>query len=229
MNRLCALATLLLGSVGSVHASTITLTNLPTGQFVTSGGGAVPNGSLVVLGYFDDLEANIGTIRNGALTLEKVAEIQGLFNAVGDLSSDAGSGSGVLTTASLGNPAADGRVFGQITEVNSGGTYVPATYTSASDSMMYTTKMAIWALNGPTIETSTEMGIFIVDGTQWDIPANPIVALTMNPAAPGITVDALRGSVTAPGVLALEAPIPEPSASLFALLGAFGLIFRRRR
>lgn len=208
-------------SIGSAGATTITFTNSgPTSpNFITSDDNPLANGSLVMVGSISNLSSPIitsGTARN--------IFDSGLFVYLGmemDLGTadQPGRGTGTVTVNGAGGP---GKGTGQILNVNNGGTFVAAG-----------TKMAVFVVDATStasISDSTEFGIFMAEGDQWNMPASNLSPLTMNPA--NVTVDAVRGSVVTDGggtVVSLQL-VPEPSASLLILGALAGMVgFHRRR
>lgn len=208
-------------SIGSAAATTITFTNSgPTSpNFITSDDNPLANGSLVMIGSISNLNDPVilsGTARN--------IYDSGLFVYLGmemnvGTPDQPGRGTGTITVNGAGGA---GKGTGQILNVNTGGTFVAAA-----------TKMAVFVVDATStaaITDSTEFGIFMAEGDQWNMPASNLSPLTMNPA--NVTVDAVRGNLVTNGgatVVSLQL-VPEPSVSLLVLGALAGMVgFQRRR
>ena len=224
LNRITQLALLIAATMSFGRAEVITVTFSAQGSgsaLANSSGEALPTGSLVRLGYFDDIsDSSIVGMQGNVSLLDEfftvVAEAMvGFFGGSTILEED-----GTVKSFDPGSNEfpADG-AFAHVV------TFDPVPLERDGD------RLVLWAFNSDTIATATEMGIFADD--EWVTPSS----LTLFPDVRSVDPETdLYVAVKGPEVSELVGgefnklvPIPEPSTGALALLGLTGLVLKRRR
>lgn len=188
----------------SAHAATISVIrgtgNPGVGVSLASGTALSAGGFYIGLGTFTNAEgATAEPIINSDASLAAAIQSFDLFASTTSLTS--GTTQGLITGqfTSLGNP----------------------------DPSQFNSKPLYFIIgNGATLATSTQFGIFkLTAGTAF--PANVVPAGSTNALIPnGTAITALEGAGSVNGNTFVL--VPEPSTALLGLLGAVGLLRRRR-
>jgi hypothetical protein len=187
-------------------------------------------GAQVRMGYFSGFDGSNDAALTAALASEDPTVLSGALSRFVPMGENFGGNANLGTVTSTGLPritprtintvSYQGRLAGQV----SNAIVASAAPNSISPSGVPSgTRIFLLVYNAP-IATASQLGIF--SSTAWTMPADNLI----NPALNTVDVDAAaevyRGSLN--GSELRLAVIPEPSATLLALVGA-GFALRRRR
>jgi len=210
MTKYLTLAFVAVSLAASQAAVTINLSGSPTTgpQFTVPGGALIPDGSTVRLGTFDAVPTAGATF----------AQLAASFQEFGKIAT--GSGTDNVSGANTG----------RIQRSNIAGGADAAS--PQPDSFFASKPVYIWVYSGASAATAAQ-GVFGSATTFKDQPTAVSVSMGSFVGAFGTFADggAAASATVATGVASayrLAAPIPEPSASILALLG-IGLLSRRKR
>jgi hypothetical protein len=210
--------------VGATFAENVV--TLGDGTKLASGSGSVR------LGFFPTMTpSEVGTLFRSFTTPQQVANgIQTNFVPLGegldpDLGAPGGTGGAspprFATRAINGVAGVTGRLAGSVINV----TPVPGAWNPANiTGVPAGTRLYMLIYDAAVALNSNQFGIFSAD--TWLMPSDTLVNPTLNTVDVGAS-EVFLGS-SAAGSLRLSV-VPEPSASLMAVLASLGLVARRRR
>jgi len=211
MTKYLTLAFVAVSLAASQAAVTINLSGSPTTgpQFTVPGGALIPDGSTVRLGTFDAVPTAGATF----------AQLAASFQEFGKIATGSGTDN------------ASGANTGRIQRSNIAGGADAAS--PQPDSFFASKPVYIWVYSGATSAATAAQGVFGSATTFKDQATAVSVSMGSFVSAFGTFADggAAASATVAGGVASayrLAAPIPEPSASILALLG-IGLLSRRKR
>jgi hypothetical protein len=232
MNKsLITTACLLVASMSSLKATTVTFGVVPTSRTLNSSTGVqLTTSSSFWIGTFAS-EASIASVVDNALSV--ATNVAAITTAGGweQFTMDTVTGtlnSGAVSTLDITGTGQLGRLGGSATDNNTGAT--KADFFGGK-------QLYVWAFNANTIGAATEMGIFeaTTATVPWIFPTNAGGlgdTLLLSTSASGATIAAVGGVGSISGSqLRTEAfgVIPEPSRIMLLAFGMIGLIGRRRR
>lgn len=210
MTKYLTFAFVAVSLAASQAAVTINLSGSPTTgpQFTVPGGALIPDGSTVRLGTFEAVPTAGATF----------AQLAASFQEFGKIATGSGTDN------------ASGANTGRIQRSNIAGGADAAS--PQPDSFFASKPVYIWVYSGASAGTAAQ-GVFGSATTFKDQATAVSVSMGSFVSAFGTFADGgLPASATVAGGVAsayrLAAPIPEPSASILALLG-IGLLSRRKR